>query len=184
MRGRLGRPRPSLRQPCIAAKRAAFGGPRPTLREPCIAAKQCVGWASAHRLASALLTKSISPRFGGSHIASPVDRQQTGSNVAMKARIGPVADTTHPAVLDRVEVDVVEMSLPIIRVSDQVPPSVAARSRARASYFGWHSATRHRPGGARILPSNVANGSRNPRHLAAAATDSADDPAKPRLRSD
>src|SRR5262245_37802822 len=57
-----------------------------------------------------------------SRIATPVDRHVATCNVAMKAAIGPIADASHQAMLDRIVVNVVNVTFEVGVVADHMLP--------------------------------------------------------------
>src|SRR5882762_5493459 len=58
-------------------------------------------------------------------IAAPILGQYAASHIAMKRRIGPVANACDKAMLDRVKMDVVDVSLEIPFIANGVFPEAA-----------------------------------------------------------
>src|SRR5712691_7960124 len=59
------------------------------------------------------------------HTATPIDRQVATCNVAMEAAIRPIADASHQAMLDRIVVNIVDVTLQIGLIADHVLPLAA-----------------------------------------------------------
>jgi hypothetical protein len=79
-----------------------------------------VGWAKALlRRAHHSLTERPGNLF---HIPTPIGRQQAPFNVAMKAAVRPISDTGDVAVLDRIEVNVVNVPLKVGIIANGVFP--------------------------------------------------------------
>src|SRR5262249_31715728 len=85
-------------------------------------------------------------------IAAPVSRQQTVLHIAVEATVRPIADPSDIAVLHRIEVDVIDMTLEVRIVADCVlpkpslpdarfaPPYLASRPQLRRRQHAGESA--------------------------------------------
>src|SRR5687768_8354017 len=69
-----------------------------------------------------LIIRLAKSSYGRTHVSSPVPRQQSCPHIAMKRRIRPVSYARYELVLDRVEMDVVDVPFEISIVTNGVLP--------------------------------------------------------------
>ena len=55
-------------------------------------------------------------------ISTPVQRQRPARHVLMEAAVGPIRNTGHQSVLDRIEVDVIGVAFQVVVVANDVFP--------------------------------------------------------------
>jgi len=72
-------------------------------------------------------TASLASRPGHHFVrpAAPICRVYPATHAIVKARMRPIGDTGHPAMLDRIPVDVIRVAVEIHLVADQVLPETA-----------------------------------------------------------
>jgi len=71
------------------------------------------------------------------YLARPILRKNTGTHVAMKRRVRPIADAVDQAMLHRVDVTIFDVASEVCLIADQVfPEAGVARCRVRGEPSG------------------------------------------------
>ncbi len=108
---------------------------RSVIRGPC-------DWVPGFRFAPSGLRRGVSrparrswSSFGDN--SAPILRQQSGSNVSVKGRVGPVASTNCEPMLDRIEMDVVEVPRKVFVIADRMLPESSLPQHVLALGIGF-----------------------------------------------
>ena|SRR5882672_4251783 len=70
-------------------------------------------------------SSSFSKRIARFYLARPILRKNTGTHVAMKRRVRPIADAADEAMLHRVDVTIFDVASEVCLIADQVFPEAA-----------------------------------------------------------